>query len=333
MSNNRILITSSSLNPKAIEVLEQRGYKATFVPPYTEPDELVKLVKETDPVGILVRLGRINEEVINAASSLKVLSKFGVGVDNIDLEAATRRGIPVLNAFGANAKSVAEHAVTLMMATIKKSLLLDSSLRKGKWIKTQHLSMEVSGKTLGIVGLGQIGRCVVKMAKGLELTVHAYDPYLDDSVFEEHGVIRQQTLDGLLESSDIVSMHCPLNEETAQMINDTSIGQMKQGAVVINTARGGVVDEAALERALLSGKVSAAGLDVFAVEPPPADHPFWNMDNVVVSPHVGTSTAEADIRVSVAAVMGIIQTVENEEVDPVRIVNREALAEQAKMSV
>lgn len=329
MSNKRVLITSSNLNPAAVEVLKQRGYVTTFVPPYTAQEDLVKLVKETDPVGILVRLGRIGEDVIDACSSLKVLSKFGVGVDNIDIEAATRRNIPVLNAVGANAKSVAEHAITLMMTTIKKSLQLDSSLREGKWIKPHHLSTEVSGKSLGIVGLGQIGRCVVKMAKGLELTVHAYDPYVEDSVFENHGVIREQSLKELFSTADIISMHCPLTEETAQMINDTSIGWMRPGVVVINTARGGVVDEVALEEALRSGKVASAGLDVFAVEPPPADHPFWSMENVVVSPHVGTSTAEADVRVSVAAVMGIIQVVENEEVDPLRIVNLEGLAERS----
>ncbi len=326
MSSNKILITSHKLNPKAIEVLEQRGYEAVFTPPYTAPEDLVKLVEETDPIGILVRLGQINDAVINAGKSLKVLSKFGAGVDNIDIDAATKRGLPVLNALGANAKSVAEHAITLMMATIKKTLMLDTTLRGGQWVKPQHLSTEVSGKVLCIVGLGQIGRAVSKIAKGLELEVHAYDPYLDDSVFEEYGVIRETSFEDLVKKADIVTMHCPLTHETAKMINADSIAMMKDGVFIINTARGGVVDEPALEAALKSGKVTAAGLDVFAVEPPPADHPFWSLDNVVVSPHVGTSTAEADVRVSVAAVMGIIQVVEGEEVDPNRIVNRQKLS-------
>ncbi len=325
MSSNKILITSHKLNPKAIEVLEQRGYEAVFTPPYTAPEDLVKLVEETDPVGILVRLGQINSKVINAGKSLKVLSKFGAGVDNIDIPAATAKGLPVLNAFGANAKSVAEHAITIMMATIKKLRYLDTTLRQGEWVKPQHLSTEVSGKKLCIIGLGQIGRNVSKMAKGLEMEVHAYDPYLDDAVFEEYGVIRETSFADAIKIADIVTMHCPLTEETAKMINAESIAKMKDGVFIINTARGGVVDEPALEAALKSGKVTAAGLDVFAVEPPGAEHPFWNLENVVVSPHVGTSTEEADVRVSVMAVMGIIQVVEGEEVDPQRIVNREQL--------
>ncbi len=325
MSSNKILITSHKLNPVAIDVMKVRGYEPVFTPPYTAPEDLIKLVEDTDPIGILVRLGQINADVINAGKSLKVLSKFGAGVDNIDIPAATAKGLPVLNAFGANAKSVAEHAITIMLATVKKIRFLDTSLRAGEWVKPQHLSTEVSGKTLCIVGLGQIGRCVSKMAKGLEMDVHAYDPYLDDSVFEEYGVVRETSFDDLIKMADVVTMHCPLTSETAKMINADSIAKMKDGVFIVNTARGGVVDEPALEAALKSGKVTAAGLDVFAVEPAAADHPFWSLDNVIVSPHVGTSTEEADVRVSVMAVMGIIQVVEGEEVDPARIVNRDAL--------
>lgn len=333
INNKKILITGPELHPAATDILQSRGYVAIYVPPYTEPKDLIALVSEHDPSGILVRMGQITEDVINACPSLKVLSKHGVGVDNIDLNAAAKRGIPVLNAVGANAKSVAEHGITLMLMAIKKSLILDSTMREGKWIKPQFSGTEVSGKTLGLIGLGTIARHMGKIANGLEMNVHAYDPFVAESVFEELRIVRENDIESILKISDVLSLHCPLTKETHQLINEKSIQHMKPGVVIVNTARGGLIDEAALEKALREGRIGAAGLDTFAVEPPPKDHPFWALPNVVVSPHVGGVTEEAAARVGVEAVQGIIQVLEKEQVNPARIVNKRELQEFSKLVV
>lgn len=332
INNRKILITGPELHPAATKVIQERGYEAIYVPPYTPPEKLIAMVSEHDPSGILVRMGQITEEVINACSSLKAISKHGVGVDNIDLSAASKRGIPVINAVGANAKSVAEHGITLMLMAIKKSLVLDSSIREGKWIKPQFTGTEVSGKTLGLVGFGTIARHMGKIAFGLEMNVHAYDPFVADETFAELGITREKDIESILKVADVVSLHCPLTKETIQLINEERINLMKPGAVIVNTARGGLIDEAALEKALIEGRISAAGLDTFAVEPPPVDHPFFKLSNIIVSPHVGGVTDEAAARVGVDAVLGIIQILENEGVNPMRIVNKKDLDELPKMS-
>jgi D-3-phosphoglycerate dehydrogenase len=331
-NNKKIMITGPELHPAATKVIQERGYEAIYVPPYTPPETLIAMVSEHDPSGILVRMGQITEEVISACTSLKVLSKHGVGVDNIDLKAASKRGIPVINAIGANAKSVAEHGITLMLMAIKKSLILDASIREGKWIKPQFSGTEVSGKTLGLIGFGTIARHMGKIALGLEMNVQAYDPFVADETFTEAGITRKNEIESILKDSDVVSLHCPLTKETSQLINEERINLMKPGAIIVNTARGGLIDESALEKALLDGRISAAGLDTFTVEPPPKDHPFFKLPNIVVSPHVGGVTDEAAARVGVDAVLGIIRILENEGIDPFRIVNRKDLEEQPKLS-
>ncbi|MBN1956716.1 MAG: hydroxyacid dehydrogenase [Desulfuromonadales bacterium] len=328
--NHTILVTGPELHPAATKVINERGYEAVYVPPYTPPEEMIKIVSKYDPRGILVRMGQINEDVINACPSLQVLSKHGVGVDNIDIPTASARGIVVINAVGANSKSVAEHGITLMLMAFKQSLLLDSSLREGRWIKPQFSATEVSGKNLGLVGFGTIAKHMGKIAKGFEMQVHAYDPFVPDDVFAELGVTRQLEVEDLLKVADVVSLHCPLMDATRQLINEARINLMKPGAIIINTARGGLIDEVALEQALIDGRIAAAGLDTFAVEPPPADHPFWKLGNVIVSPHVGGVTDEAAARVGVDAALGIIQVLENEGVDSVRVVNKKQLADQEK---
>ncbi len=328
--NKKILITGAELHPDATAIMAEHGYEAIYSPAYTEPAELAKTVAMHDPCGIVHRTGFITEEVINAGPSLRVVSKHGVGVDNIDLVAAAKNDVMVINAVGANAKSVAEHGITLMLMAMKQMLMLDTSIRDGKWIKANFLGTELSGKTLGLIGFGAIARHMGKLAAGLEMTVHAFDPFVADADLDSMGVIRANDIESILEISDVVSLHCPLMPETHQLINAKRLKLMKPTAVLVNTARGGLIDEVALEEALRTGQIRAAGLDTFATEPPAQDNPLFKLGNVVITPHVGGVTVEAGARVGSDAVRGIIEVVEGKGINPSRIANKKELSEYSK---
>lgn len=320
-----ILVTGPSLVDEAVRLLVEAGHAPVYVPPYSGGDALLRAVREASPVGIISRMGRLDGAAFDAAPGLRVVSKHGVGVDNIDLEAASARGIPVLVASGANAVSVAEHAMALLLAAVKRVVFLDRSLREGRWEKPGFQGHELAGSTLGLVGFGAIARQTAAYARAFGLQVQAYDPFASAEAFAEDGVERVAELDRLLATSDVVSLHCPLTPSTRHLLNATSLARMKPGAVVVNTARGGLIDEAALLEALRSGHLAGAGLDTFEQEPPEPDHPFWSDLRVVVTPHTGGVTAQANARVGVEAAQGVIDVLAERSVPPSRIVNRAGL--------
>jgi len=246
-------------------------------------------------------------------------------VDNIDVEAATARGIPVLNAAGANAVSVAEQAMALLFAVAKRIIPLDRGLREGRWEKPGFQGRELAGSVMGLVAFGAISRQTARFAKGLGISVRAHDPFSPTEAFAAEGVERVEDLDELFASCDIISLHCPLTPMTRNMVNAQRLSRMKPGAIIINTARGGLIDEPALAEALASGRISGAGLDTFAQEPPPAEHPFWTEPRLVLSPHIGGVTEAANIRVGVEAAQGIVDMLEGRPVPEARIVNRAEL--------
>ncbi|WDZ81742.1 hydroxyacid dehydrogenase (plasmid) [Ensifer adhaerens] len=329
MPTHNILVTGPAINERAVKLAEERGYSLVYVPPYTSEQDLVGVVSKADPVGVIVRMGRFGASAIDAAPSLRVISKHGVGVDNIDLDAASRREIPVVVATGANALSVAEHAIALLLTTVKRILPLDSGLRAGKWEKPGFSGKELSGMTMGLVGFGAIARHTAMLAKTFGIRTSAYDPFTDDATFADAGVTRANTVEEILAGSDIVSLHCPLTPETRNLLDDEGLARMKPGSYVINTARGGLIDEDALLRAIASGHVAGAGLDTFQTEPPAPDHPFWQEPKVVVTPHIGGVTKEANVRVGVDAIEGVLAIVEGRALGRERIVNFRALAASA----
>ena len=321
-----ILVTGPDLDPSAAQMVADRGYRTVHTPPYADSAVISEYLQETGAEGIVSRMGRLDAAVMDAAPQLKVISKHGVGVDNIDIQAAADRGIPVLVATGANAVSVAEHAIALLLCCAKRILPLDAGLRDGRWEKPGFAGREIAGSTMGLMGMGAIAQATGRMAKGLGLRLIGYDPYAPDSAFEELGVTRCDSFDALLAGSNVLSLHCPLTPQTRQILNAEAIARLPEGAFVVNTARGGLIDEPALLAAIQSGHLAGAGLDTFAVEPPEADHPFFADPRIVLTPHIGGVTRQAGARVGVDAVRGIFQILDGQPVAPERIINRKLLA-------
>lgn len=324
-----ILITGPSLASDAVRVIEDAGYRTVYVPPYTDHAGLLQAVAESRPVGIISRMGRVEASIFDAAPQLRVISKHGVGVDNIDVEAASLRGVPVLVASGANAVSVAEHAMALLFAVAKRLLPLDHGMRQGRWDKPGFKGRELSGSTMGLVAFGAIAQHTARFAQAFGITVRAYDPFCMDETFERAGVTRERSLDRLLEDCDIVSLHCPLTADTRNLVNAERLARMRPDAILINTARGGLIDETALVDALRDGSIAGAGLDTFAEEPPRKDHPFFGDGRLVLTPHIGGVTAAANTRVGVEAAQGIVDFLAGRPLEAGRVVNRSRLLEQS----
>ncbi|WP_417721549.1 hydroxyacid dehydrogenase [Salipiger sp.] len=322
-----ILVTGPDLDPGAVKLMKDHGFEAVHTPPYADSAVIAEHLVRSRAEGIVSRMGRLDASVMDAAPWLRVISKHGVGVDNIDVAAASRRGIPVLVATGANAVSVAEHAVALMLATVKRVLPLDAGLRAGRWEKPGFLGRELLGARLGLVGMGAIAQATGRIAAGLGLKLYGHDPFAPDAAFEAIGATRCAGFEDLLAQSDVLSLHCPLNDQTRGLLNAGAIARMPEGSYVVNTARGGLIDEDALLAAIASGQLAGAGLDTFAVEPPAPDHPFFAEPRIVLTPHIGGVTRQAGARVGVDAVRGILQILEGRPVAPERIVNRALLPE------
>lgn len=249
-------------------------------------------------------LDYLTADVIEAMpESVKVISRYGVGVDRVDLAAARRRNITVTNTPGANSTAVCELAFALMLAAARNLPQLHNAVSAGQWPRSE--GMELAGKTLGIVGLGAIGKRLAVRAKAFEMEVAAYDPYFDEAFSAAHG-IQKMELDALLRKADIVSLHVPLTEETFHLIDAKRIAQMKTGAVIINTARGGLIDEAAAAEAIRSGKLGGLGLDAFEQEPL-IDSPLKSLPHVVFTPHTGAHTSEATEKMAMMSVQNAIQ--------------------------
>lgn len=325
--SDTVLITGPSLAPDAVTVLEAAGLTPVYVPAYSQGDGLTEAVRRARPVGIISRMGRLDAPVFEAAPGLRVISKHGVGVDNINVDLASCRGVPVLVATGANAVSVAEHAMALLFAVAKRLVPLDAGLRAGRWEKPGFKGRELAGSSIGLVAFGAIARQTAVFAKAFGMEVLAYDPFASDAIFAEIGVMRIDSLDDLVARCDVISLHSPLTPETRAMIDARRLALMKPQAILINTARGGLIDEAALAEALAQGHIAGAGLDTFAQEPPPADHPLFSEPRLVLTPHIGGVTEAANTRVGVEAAQGIVDILAGRPVPPARIINATALAQ------
>lgn len=290
-----VLVTAADLAPQALELLN--AYEIVYAGKTPGEQDIVSLCKTHDPVAIIVRYSKVGAAAMDAAPSLKVISKHGSGTDTIDKTAAAARGIEVVAAAGANAAAVAEQAMALLLACAKSVVALNARMHGGHWDKATHKSAELAGKTLGLVGLGAIGRKMARMADGMDMRVIGHDPYAVDLP----SYINQVDLETIWREADAISLHCPLTEENRNLINAQTLAQCKPGVFIVNTARGGLIDEAALLDAIRSGQVKAAGLDSFAVEPMAANHPFHGEPGITLSPHIGGVTREAYVNMGVAA--------------------------------
>lgn len=300
MSGQSIIVTGADLAPQALALLSD--FEVVYTGKTPQPADLVALCARHDPVAIIVRYGGVGAEVIDAAPSLRVISKHGSGTDTIDKEAANARGVEVCAAAGANAAAVAEQALALLLACAKSVVQLNTRMHAGHWDKATHKSIELKGRTVGLIGLGAIGQRFAKMCDALGMQVLGFDPFA-------RGLpefIGQVDLDTIWRSSDAISLHCPLTPENRGMVNAQTLAQCKQGVLLVNTARGGLIDEAALLKAIASGQVAAAGLDSFAVEPMSEQHPFRGVQNIVLSPHIGGVTSDAYINMGVAAAKNVL---------------------------
>ncbi len=279
----------------------------------TEPESLVEEVKDAD--AILVRTTPLPRSVLEAAPNLKVVGRHGVGVDNIDIKAATELGIPVVYAPGSNTLAVAEHAVMLMLALAKGVLVADRELREKNNYAARFsvASTELGGKTLGLIGLGKIGKAVAKICKtGFDMRVIAYDPYINKEAAEALGVTLVDDIDDIIEQADVISLHAPATEENHHLIGAEQLDKMRPSTILINTARGPLVDETALYHALKNGQIAAAGVDVFDPEPPEESNPLFTLPNVIVTPHMAAHSAEGLERMATMAAEGILQVLRNE---------------------
>lgn len=292
----RVLL-ADEIAPEGVAILEEAAELEVAERGGIDAEELRSIIADYDALIVRSRT-RVTADILQAADRLKVIGRAGVGVDNIDLEVATRRGVVVLNAPGGNVVSAAELTFALMLALVRHLARADATLRSGVWERGRFKGIELYGKTLGLVGAGRIGSEVAKRARAFGMRVIAYDPYLSRERAERMG-IQLVTLPDLLEESDVVSIHTPLTDETTGMIGARELAMLKPTAYLINAARGGVVDEDALAQSLSEGRLAGAALDVFAREPVPAGHPLLELDNVLVVPHLGAATREAQTGVGI----------------------------------
>jgi len=291
------ILISDKAHASCRERLEAAGFQVDEKPGLS-PEERKAIISEYD--GMVVRSAtKVTADLLEAAKNLKVIARAGSGVDNIDVPAATAKKIVVMNTPGQNSNAAAELAVAMIFALARHVPRACASLKACRWEKKELQGREIMGKTLGIVGFGNIGRIVGELGRGVKMKVLAFDPYLSADKIRELGG-EPASFDDLLAQSDFITIHVPKSKETTHLFNAETIGRMKDGAYLINCARGGIVDEDAMYNALVSGKLAGGALDVFEAEPP-GEHKLLTLDNFVCTPHLGASTFEAQVNVAVAA--------------------------------
>jgi len=295
-----LLVTAADLAPQALELLA--GFEVVFAGRTPDEDTIVALCEKHQPVAIVVRYGKITARIMDASKRLRVIAKHGSGTDTIDKAAAAARGIVVNAAAGANADAVAEHAWALILACAKNVVALDARMRAGFWDKATHKSLELHGKTLGVVGLGAIGRRVAAIGAAMGMKVVAFDPFVKEAPAD----VELAPLADVLARSLVLSLNCPLTDENRQMINRASLATMPDGAILVNTGRGGLVDDDALREALLSGKLRAAGLDAFTPEPLTGEHAWRGVARTVLTPHVGGVSEDAYVNMGLGAARNVL---------------------------
>lgn len=311
----KILVSASHFDTfcsNAWKLLEENGHEVIYDPyrefPAYSYEELKNILSDID--GALIGLDFYTEEVFQAAPKLKVVAKFGVGVDNIDKAAANKRGVKIVNAPGMNSNAVAELAVSCMLNLIRSIIPLHKKMEKGLW--PRYIGSELAGKTVGLLGFGAIAQLVAKKLKAFDVKVLAYDLYPNQTAAQKLNVTLT-TLDQVITSSDIVSLHIPATEETKHLFNKKTLASMKKGAYLVNTARGTLVDLAALCESLTSGHLAGAALDAFELEPLPLDSPIFQCQNVMLTPHTGAETAESYERVSLCVCQDICDVLNGKE--------------------
>jgi len=302
-----VLVTGADLAPQALALLA--GYEVAYAGKTPSKDDIVALCRRHDPVAVIVRYNGVGAEAMDAAPSLKVVSKHGSGTDTIDKAAAAARGIAVRAAVGANAAAVAEQALALLLACAKSVPQLNDRMHAGHWDKATHKSLELGGRTVGLVGLGAIGQRFAKMADAMGMKVIGFDPFAKNLP----DYIRVVDMETIFRESDAISLHCPLTDENRGLLGAESLARCKRGVIVVNTARGGLIDEPALLAAVRSGQVRAAGLDSFAVEPLAADNVFRGQPGFILSPHIGGVTSDAYVNMGTAAVRNLRAVIEGIE--------------------
>ncbi len=288
------VLISDKLSPAAVEIFRSRGIEVDVKTGLT-PADLRAIIADYD--GLAIRSAtKVTKQLLDVAPNLKVVGRAGIGVDNVDVKSATARGVVVMNTPYGNAITTAEHAIAMMFALARQIPEASASTKAGKWEKNRFMGVELTGKTLGLVGCGNIGSIVADRAVGLKMRVIAYDPYLTEARALALGVEKVEFSD-IVARADIITLHTPLIEATRNLLSRETIGKLKKGVRIINCARGGLVDEAALAEAILSGQVAGAALDVFETEPA-TDSPLFGLENVVCTPHLGAATAEAQENVA-----------------------------------
>lgn len=294
---HNILLIHPTIQPNGVAYFEE--YANVFYAPDGQPETLIRCMNEHQIEGVVVRCEPITKEIMDAVPSLKVIGMHGVGLDHIDVKEATAHGIRVLNIPDANYLSAAEHTIMFILALSRSLRINDCSVRADAWYSRENrYTMEVFEKNLLIVGLGRIGKAVAKRAQAFDMHVMAYDGFVSRAAMAELGVEKVERLEDGLRKADFVTLHVPLTPETQGMISTPQFQRMKNSAYIINMGRGPVLDEDALAVALAQGEIAGAGLDVLNVEPPRKDHPLFQMDQVLFTPHIGGDTREAKLRTS-----------------------------------
>jgi D-3-phosphoglycerate dehydrogenase len=299
----RVLV-SDSLADKGLEVLHSAEGIEVDLETALSPEELRAVIKEYD--AIVIRSGtQLTADVIAAADHLKVIGRAGIGVDNVDLEAATKKGIVVMNTPEGNIITTAEHTLSMLMALVRNIPQATASVKAGKWERKRFIGSEVFNKTLGIIGIGRIGRILADRAQGLHMNVMAYDPFISPDAVTRLGV-EMVSMDELLSKADFITVHTPKTKDTVDLIGTEDFEKMKRGVYIVNCARGGIINEKALCEGIRSGRVAGAALDVFEQEPP-VNSPLLELDQVICTPHLGASTEEAQINVAVAVAEQVVE--------------------------
>lgn len=311
--SRRILVSHNQIAESAVRLLNDHDIDVFFSPPYDAPEIVAARAAEHQVDAIMVRQGKINDLVIGASPKLKVIVKHGVGVDNIDIAAATARGIPVLRSMGSNSRAVAEHAIALALMQIKEIQPLNAAVKAGEWPKPTFIGKDFQNAVIGLIGYGGIGRETARMAEALGMEVVVHDPYSDAAATD--GFATAADVDAMLPGLDILSLHCPLTAATRHLIDARRLALMKPTAVIVNTARGGIIDEAALAHALRAGTIAGAALDSFSTEPPAAGNPLWDLPTLTATPHIGGVTQGSACSMAEIAARHIISVLDGNPPD------------------
>ncbi|MDX2483627.1 MAG: phosphoglycerate dehydrogenase [Pseudodonghicola sp.] len=291
------VLISDKLSPAAVQIFKDRGIEVDFQPDLgKDKDKLAEIIGQYD--GLAIRSAtKVTEKILENATNLKVIGRAGIGTDNVDKEAASKKGVIVMNTPFGNMITTAEHAIAMMFAVARQIPEASASTQAGKWEKSKFMGSELTGKTLGVIGAGNIGGIVCDRARGLKMKVIAYDPFLGEEKADKMGVEKIEDLDDLLKRADFITLHVPLTDQTRNILGKENLAKTKKGVRIINCARGGLVDEEALAELLKSGHVAGAGFDVFSKEPA-TENPLFGLPNVVCTPHLGAATTEAQENVA-----------------------------------